>query len=322
MSPGNGPSGHAAGRYTRHGAGGSSGGAAGPVVTGALEERAPAKINLTLEVLGRRPDGYHELVSLVAFAAAGAADVVALAPGEPLRLEIAGPGAGALAGDPANLVLAAAAAALEAEPGLATGAFRLEKQLPVAAGIGGGSADAAAALRLIERASPRLASAVDWHGVAARIGADVPVCLDPKARVMTGTGATLGRPVRLPLVWAVLANPGVPLPTAAVFKALAAPPMDRAADAPDTPMLASLADLFDYMRARPNGLQATAERLCPAVAATLAALSGLQGACVARMSGSGPTCFALFATEGEAEAGALRLRSRHPAWWVAAAPLA
>jgi 4-diphosphocytidyl-2-C-methyl-D-erythritol kinase len=286
-----------------------------------LSEPAPAKVNLSLRVLGRRPDGYHELESLVMFAGGRAVDRVTLVPGGPLHFDLCGRGVDALLHDgKPNLVVRAAEAALRACPRLMLGTFRLEKHLPTAAGLGGGSADAAAALRLIRRANPADANAIDWTALAASIGADVPVCLASQASLMAGLGERVTPlPGMLP-VWAVLANPGMPLETRAVFKALDAPPLEVVQQAP-LPDFAGLAELIAGLRDRPNDLEATAERLCPPVAVVREALARLDGALLARMSGSGPTCFALFASAEAAEAGARVLRSAEPRWWIEPAPL-
>src|SRR6266436_2792294 len=187
----------------------------------ARAEKAPAKVNLTLRVLGRRADGYHDIESLVAFAGVG--DALTFTPGGALALAVGGPTAAA-AGDVAdNLVLKAARALAERVEGLKLGRFTLSKRLPVSAGLGGGSADAAAALRLLARANrmapddPRLLQA------ARATGADVPVCLDPRARLMRGIGDILSDPLDLPKLPAVLVNPGVAVPTRDVFAALKLP---------------------------------------------------------------------------------------------------
>ena len=185
-------------------------------------EPAPAKVNLTLRVVGRRADGYHDLESLVVFASVG--DRLAFAPGRVLALTMGGPTATAAGELADNLVLKAARALAERVAGLKLGRFDLSKRLPVAAGLGGGSADAAAALRLLARANrfalddPRLMEA------ARATGADVPVCLDPRPRVMRGIGDVLSEPLDLPRLPAVLVNPGVAVPTKDVFAALALPP--------------------------------------------------------------------------------------------------
>jgi len=184
-----------------------------------LADRAPAKVNLTLHVLGRRVgDGYHVLESLVAFA--GTADRLTLRPEAALSLTVSGPTAGPAGPDDDNLVLRAARGLAERVPGLKFGAFHLVKRLPVAAGIGGGSSDAAAALRLLARLN---ALAIDHPAVVAAArdtGADVPVCLDPRARMMCGAGEDVGPALGLAPLPAILINPGVPVPTAPVFKAL------------------------------------------------------------------------------------------------------
>lgn len=284
-----------------------------------LVEAAPAKVNLSLRVLGRRPDGYHELESLVVFA--GVSDVLTMVPGLPLELRLAGAEATALRGDD-NLVLRAARAALSAHPSLAIGQFQLQKTLPVAAGLGGGSADAAAALRLVARANPQLAPGFDWMAVAASVGSDVPVCLVGRPAVMSGRGERVLPLAASPPCWLVLANPRLAVSTSAVFDALAAPPL---ADAPPfavtPPKITDFAGLLDYLGPRPNDLEPAAIRICPAIASVLGALASLPGAELTRMSGSGATCFALFASQAPAEAGAAALADAHPEWWVRAAPL-
>ncbi len=187
----------------------------------AIREIARAKVNLTLSVLGRRPDGYHEIESLVTFADFG--DVVSLEPGPATSVTTRGPFAAAIDGP--NLLDRALALLREAAPGLHLGAVTLEKNLPVAAGLGGGSADAAALLRAVRRANPELAGSVPWDAVAARLGADVPVCLAGRPALISGIGQTV-QPLAhdLPAMAAVLVNPRQPLATAAVYRALDAPP--------------------------------------------------------------------------------------------------
>jgi 4-diphosphocytidyl-2-C-methyl-D-erythritol kinase len=276
-------------------------------------ETAPAKINLTLTVRGRRTDGYHQLESLVVFADSAASDTVDLVVGGPLRLELCGPNAAALGGEAvgSNLVTRAAAAVLRMAPQADTGTFRLQKRLPVAAGIGSGSADAAAALRLMRRANPSLADSIDWRELAATIGADVPVCLESRASLMWGLGERVAPLPELPAVWAVMANPRVPLSTADVFRTLSARslPFDHETPgaSPTIPRLAGLAALVAFVDSRPNDLEAPAKRLCPIIHEVQSRLADLDGALVARMSGSGPTCFALFATADAARDGARRL---------------
>jgi len=291
-----------------------------------LVEPAPAKINLTLTVHGRRPDGYHEIESLVVFAGGVAADVVTLDPGGPFQLEVSGAGAAILAeeGDQANLVARAAAAALAEAPHLQTGTFRLEKRLPIAAGIGGGSADAAAALRLLQRANANFVPEIDWMRLAASIGADVPVCLRSRASMMSGVGERVVAVPALPRLWAVLANPRIPMATGDVFKALGAGPLRASATPPRetvSPDIAEMAGLLAYLARHDNDLEDVVCALCPEVADLRARLAVLDGALLARMSGSGPTCFALFNSLQAAERGAQRLSALRPGWWIVATPL-
>lgn len=291
-----------------------------------LTEVAPAKINLTLAVHGRRPDGYHQLQSVVAFAGDAASDVVEFQPGDKFRLELSGPGAAQLASEAggSNLIAEAVSAVLRVAPQARTGTFRLRKTLPVAAGIGGGSADAAAALRLVRRANPDLADGIDWMRLAATIGADVPVCLESRASLMWGLGEKVAPLPALPPVWAVMANPRAPLSTADVFRALAAEPLQvERADAtmPRVPPFLDLAGLIGHLAGASNELEEPAMRLCPVIGEVRALLAALDGALLARMSGSGPTCFALFATEEMAAEGARRLTAHRSAWWVQATAL-
>jgi 4-diphosphocytidyl-2-C-methyl-D-erythritol kinase len=282
----------------------------------ARAEKAPAKINLTLRVLGRRADGYHELESLVAFAGVG--DALTFAPGGALTLAVSGPTAQAAGDNADNLVLKAARALAEKVAGLTLGRFALSKRLPVAAGLGGGSADAAAALRLLARANgvalddPRLMQA------AQATGADVPVCLDPKARLMSGVGDVLSDPLDLPRLFAVLVNPGVAVSTREVFAALNLPPARQPAEAGPAPAKAALlAEIADGR----NDLEEPAIGLEPVIADVLAVLRQLPGCRLARMSGSGATCFGLFQTNAAATAAARTLRVGYPAWWVRATVL-
>jgi 4-diphosphocytidyl-2-C-methyl-D-erythritol kinase len=290
-----------------------------------LCETAPAKINLTLTVHGRRADGYHELESLVAFANAEVADVLEFEPGGPFRLEVTGSSAARLAQDAGsiNLVEKAVSIFLQIAPSVVVGAFRLRKCLPIAAGIGGGSSDAAAALRLLRRANPGLEASIDWPRLAAAIGADVRVCLENRASLMTGLGECVAPLVSLPPVWAIIANPRIPLSTADVFRRLKAPPLvDGVAIAqPRVPDFPDLRSLVAYAAEHPNHLETPAKVLCPAIADVQAALGSLDAALLVRMSGSGPTCFALFATADAANSGARRLAAQHSEWWIRATAL-
>jgi 4-diphosphocytidyl-2-C-methyl-D-erythritol kinase len=280
-----------------------------------LAEVAPAKVNLTLHVLGRRGDGYHEIESLVVFADVG--DRLALAPGDALDLAVTGPTAAVAGPADDNLVLKAARLAAGRIDGLRLGRFELDKRLPVAAGLGGGSSDAAAALRLIARVNglrlhdPRLREA------ARLTGADVPVCLDARPRMMRGVGEVLGPPSAMPRLAAVLVNPGVAVPTAGVFKALAAPALSSAPKVDDFAVETAPA-LLAALAVRRNDLEAPAIGLQPVIGDALAALRDAPGCRLARMSGSGATCFGLFDSAAAAQAAAGVLSAAQPGWWVRA----
>jgi 4-diphosphocytidyl-2-C-methyl-D-erythritol kinase len=275
-----------------------------------LRELAPAKVNLTLRVVSRRADGYHDLESLVAFA--DLADVVTFDVDAPPDIAVSGPFAAASGPAGENLVLAAARALK-----LKRGGFTLEKNIPVAAGLGGGSADAAAALRLIARERSSDADNPRVRAVAAELGADVPVCLVPEARMMRGIGDQLSVPVRLGSLAAVLINSGAELATKDVFAAFDM----RDASGAAGEMPADPRALFGWLAQGSNDLTRAAISLVPAIAEVLEALAAFPGCRIARMSGSGATCFGLFATDGEAKAAATRLRRDRPEWWVQAATL-
>lgn len=284
-----------------------------------LTTRAPAKVNLTLRVLGRRADGYHELDSLVAFAGVG--DELSLTPGEPAGVQVSGPFAAGLSSGDDNLVLKAERVLREEIAGLRSGRFHLVKRLPVASGIGGGSADAAAALRLLARLNDLPPSHPALLAAAGRIGADVPVCLEARARMMRGIGERLGPPLRLPRLFALLVNPGMAVETAPVFRTLGlqagqeyaggVAAFDADGSSPATP-----ASLIVALAVSGNDLQAPARAVAPVIGEVLSALSATPGCRLARMSGSGATCFALFDDcRASAEAGKL-LAKQQPGWWV------
>ncbi|WP_047309705.1 4-(cytidine 5'-diphospho)-2-C-methyl-D-erythritol kinase [Rhodopseudomonas palustris] len=290
-----------------------------------LRDEARAKVNLTLRVVGRRIDGYHELESVVAFA--DCADRLELQPGAALSLATTGPGAQDCGDSADNLVLKAARLLSERVPNLTTGAFILDKHLPVAAGIGGGSADAAAALRLLARANDL--AAVDPRLVeAARLtGADVPVCLPSRPCMMAGVGEKLS-PLPLPRLPAVMVNPRVPVATKDVFAALGLKPGSLTVGATDVLAApawpdagAPLADWIATLEAGTNDLEPPALKVEPVVGTVLAALRATAGVQLARMSGSGATCFALYADDASARAAADMLRTAQPGWWVHAGSL-
>ncbi|MBQ0823153.1 4-(cytidine 5'-diphospho)-2-C-methyl-D-erythritol kinase [Microvirga sp. HBU67558] len=282
-----------------------------------LATRAPAKINLTLHVLGRRADGYHELESLVAFAGTG--DDLRLQPGAGLALEVDGPTA-ALAGSGAdNLVLKAARLLADRVEGLRLGTFHLTKRLPVAAGIGGGSSDAAAALRLLARLNGLPLSHPAVQDAARLTGADVPVCLEPKARMMRGTGAEIGASLDLPRLFAALVNPRVPVETPAVFKALALQPSQRLAGEGHPSIERS--GLIDALQAARNDLEPPALRLQPLIGEALGLIRRTKGCRLARMSGSGATVFGLYDDCETAAEAAKAVRRARPDWWAKATSL-
>lgn len=282
-----------------------------------LTTRARAKVNLSLEVLGRREDGYHELESLVAFAGIG--DALALAPDAALGLTVAGPQGASLAGEGDNLVLRAARALSDEVPGLRTGRFHLIKRLPVASGIGGGSADAAAALRLLARLNGLAIEAPELCRAAVRVGADVLVCLESRARLMAGIGDRLGPALTLPPLFAVLVNPRVSVATADVFRTLGlAPGQIRAAGKTrqEAPRWDRAAALIAALQALGNDLEAPAQQVAPVITTVLGRLASLPGCRLARMSGSGATCFALFDDCRQSAAAARALTREQPGWWI------
>jgi len=278
---------------------------------------ARAKVNLYLHITGRRVDGYHLLDSLVVFADAG--DEIALAPADRLQLAIDGPFAAGLDAGPENLVLRAARALQELTGARAGAAIRLTKNLPIASGIGGGSADAAATLDGLcglWNVAPRRAALLR---IAARLGADVPVCLDGMPSFVGGIGEKLVPARGLPPAWLLLANPGVATPTPAVFKARHGP-FSKPGRWNEPPR--DFAALAARLQACANDLTEAAISVTPAIRDVLVALAGVPGCVLARLSGSGATCFGLFADEASARAAEAELRAARPGWWVVAAPIA
>ena len=275
---------------------------------GELTEPAFAKVNLFLHVLGRRADRYHLLDSLVVFADVG--DGLSVADADGLSLAVEGPFAAGLAAEPDNLVLRAARA-LAAEVGVVPhGHFVLRKNLPVASGIGGGSADAAAALRLLCRLWRIAPEPALLAHLAAGLGADVPVCLASRASRMGGIGEVLGPAPTLPDCGIVLVNPGVAVATADVFRMRHGPWSTSAALPAAWPDAIAMAAALTECR---NDLQAPAIALQPLIGDVVQALAGAPGCLLARMSGSGATCFGLFSTADAAACAAEALR--RPGWW-------
>ncbi len=292
----------------------------------ALIEEARAKVNLTLRVIGRRVDGYHDLESVVAFA--DCADRLTLKPGPKLKLTVSGPRAqdcGELAD---NLVLKAVHLLGERVPDLRSGEFKLDKVLPVAAGIGGGSADAAAALRLIAQVNELGLDDARILEVAGLTGADVTVCLSPHACVMTGIGETLS-PLALPKMPCVLVNPRVPVATANVFTTLGLRHGELLVGATDILLQdpiwpddgASIDEWIEAFADIGNDLEKPAMQLQPVIGELLSELGSAEGARLARMSGSGATCFAIFNDDAEAQRAAQAIQLAHPLWWVHAGAL-
>ena len=289
-----------------------------------LTEFAPAKINLTLAVKGRRRDGYHELSSLVAFASIG--DELMLAPGNALSLHVKGPFADAAGDIHANLVLKAARALERRVPQLKLGAFSLNKLVPVAAGLGGGSADAAAALRLLARTNGLSLEHLAIAEAAAETGSDVPVCLSGGfggCRMMGGRGDILGPTLRPPCFDLVLLNPGTALDTRLVFGAFAALPLKPHSREFEPPVgSGSHHDWVVAIAACGNDLEGPAIGLVPVIDSAKNALQDQPDCLLARMCGSGATVFGMFADAGAAQGAARRLAAAFPHWWVRAAKLA
>jgi 4-diphosphocytidyl-2-C-methyl-D-erythritol kinase len=284
----------------------------------AIAERARAKINLTLLVRGRRDDGYHELDSLVAFA--GCSDRLTLDAGPALALRTIGPMAANLGEDDDNLVIRAAKLLAARVPGLVLGEFTLDKRLPIASGIGGGSADAAAALRLLARANGLKPDDPRLFAAARETGADVSACLASRSCIMRGLGERI-EPVALPRMACVLVNPGAALSTREVFAALGLEPGELRSTATPGDWPGERASPDDWCAAIARGrndLQPAAMRLRPVIGVVIEVLERTAGCKVARMSGSGATCFGLFADAGGASRAARRLRREHPGWWIQA----
>ena len=281
----------------------------------ALREFAPAKINLALHVTGRRDDGYHLLDSLVVFADAG--DWLHAAPGEGLTLTLMGPRADGVPVD-GNLVLRAAAALCGAAGRPDLGAsLTLEKHLPAAAGIGGGSSDAAAALRALDRLWGLGLSTDDLRAIGYKLGADVPVCLAAASARIQGIGERITLLPGLPKAHLVLANPGRVVATAAVFAGLSERRNPALPQPPER--WNGVEHLVDYLSGCRNDLAPPAIAAEPVIGEVLAALTAARACLLARMSGSGATCFGLFASGENAATAATILAGQHPHWWVTAA---
>ena len=279
-------------------------------------EHAAAKINLYLHVTGRGVNGYHLLDSLMVFAGIG--DTLELRPANEFSLTVGGPFGDRLKAESDNLVLRAARAMRDLTGVRAGAAMRLTKRLPVSSGIGGGSADAAACIRGLSRLWGVEPEAFALENMALGLGADVPVCLRGVAAFASGVGERLKPVPDLPDLWMILANPGFAVSTSAVFKARTG----RFSDAESFPFDGvGRSDFVNALAARRNDLFPPATRLRPEIREVLNCLEGLNGVRLARMSGSGATCFGLFDGESEARGALKKARAAHPGWWVRAVPM-
>ena len=277
-------------------------------------EVARAKVNLFLHVLGRRPEGFHILRMMVVFPKIG--DLITAEPASSLSLSVGGPFGDGLSAGEDNLTLGAASA-LAAKLGGAPGAaLHLEKNLPIAAGIGGGSADAGASLRLLSRMWPGTDHA-DLHDIAFALGADAPMCLAQTPALVGGVGERLSPAPAFPGFWVVLVNPMTQLSTAEVFAGLERRENPAGADAPAR--FADLAHLTSWLSIQRNDMESAARKLRPEIGKVLSALAWDRTCQFHRMSGSGATCFGIYATQAEALQAADRLRKAEPGWWIAAA---
>lgn len=284
-------------------------------------ELAPAKINLTLHVHGRRKDGYHELESLVVFA--DVTDALTLDPEAPLGLTVSGPTAQLSGPTEKNLVFRAVREMQVRIPDLKLGAFDLAKHLPAAGGIGGGSSDAAAAIRLIARHNALSLDDRRIFDAARAVGADVPVCVEAKPRMMSGAGERLGPVLNLPRLNAVLVNPGLPVATEDVFAELGLQPGQTIESPPHFRIASAIRaeTLMALLNEGRNDLQPPAIRRLPVIAEVIEALQQQPDCRLARMSGSGATCFGLFPTLGAAFEAVRNLRRDHRSWWIQPATL-
>lgn len=282
-----------------------------------VTRHAPAKVNLNLHVTGRRDDGYHTLASLVAFA--DVRDTLHVAPAQRLSLVTDGPFVIEIEHEAENLVLRAARA-LAASQGFDPAVrMTLIKNLPVAGGLGGGSADAAAALDALCELWRVTPGERELDRIARELGADVPVCRYARAAWVRGVGETIEPGPALPPAWLVLVNPGIALPTGAIFQAYAGG-ANAAPPGPDGP-LDDTAALAAWLARSGNDLEAPAREVAPRIGDCLDALRRTEGCHLARMSGSGPTCFGLYADSATAERAVETIQRAEPEWWVRAAAL-
>ncbi len=277
-------------------------------------EFAAAKINLCLHVTGQRADGYHLLDSLVAFAGVG--DRLSVSPADEVTLRLEGEMAQDLKDEPDNIILKAARLLVPYRKSLLGAALVLEKTLPVASGIGGGSADAAAALRLLNAFWNLALPEEKLSELALSLGADVPVCVQGRPVRLRGIGEQLDLLPPLPPTWIVLVNPRISVSTPAVFKERREKEKTFGTGIPPVETWPNAEALAHFLAGCRNDLAAAAIRLAPAIATVLEELQQEDTCLLARMSGSGATCFGLFSGQEAAEAAARHLRLRHPEWWI------
>lgn len=289
--------------------------------SGVIREVAPAKVNLSLRILGRRPDGYHELESLIAFATS-VADEILFTPGEDTAITTGGRFADQLTGE--NIIESVLRAIAEIAPSLRLGSVRVIKNLPVAAGIGGGSADAAAVIRAVRAANPDDDQQVDWPALAARLGADVPVCASSRACHVQGIGDAIAPLRDLPRLAVVLVNTLQAMPrdkTAQVFRRLSAPPLDETRERRAVqPNFASADELIAHISETGNDLTLTAQSIAPDITDVIEVLKA-TGCRYAALSGAGPTCFGVYDGISAAQGAADAIAEQQPDWWVAASEL-
>lgn len=284
-----------------------------------VERCAPAKVNLALHVVGRRADGYHLLDSLAVFA--DCADRIAIAPGASLELAVAGPFAAHAPADRSDLAWRAAEAFFARANRMPAALIRLHKNIPAGAGLGGGSADAAAVLLALNEFCAAGVPAAELAKVGLKLGADVPMCLVGRALRARGVGEEITHLDGWPALPLVLAWPGRTVSTAAVFSALTTRDNTPLPELPRTRSEADIAvaDIATWLAACRNDLEAPAIGVAPEIGDALSALRATEGCLLARMSGSGSACFGLYGEAVEAAAAAKRLAAARPDWWVQAA---
>jgi len=277
-----------------------------------LRIAAPAKLNFFLHITGRRPDGYHLIESLAGFAQFG--DIIEISVAQTLSLSVEGPFAEALTGNGANNLIVRAAHSLNKHTGGQRGAhIRLHKNIPIGAGLGGGSSDAAVALKGLAQFWQLAIKENDLHTLAVSLGSDVLVCLMQKPSWISGIGEQVYAVDMVVGGWVVLVNPGVPLLTADVYRQFSGD-FSPVSEPPQS--IKSFDALVKFMQSRHNALEAPAMTLQPIISEILAVLRATTGCAVARMSGSGATCFALYDNEQQARGAAQHMERTRPVWWV------